>query len=173
MNGYHISQKMMHWLSALFILSLFALGVWMRTLDYYSGWYQTAPELHKSFGIMLIGIMILRSYLRLKSHTPKPLNTHQAWEVKTAHVTHIAMYALIAIILVSGYLIGTADNRGIAVFDVFDVPPLFTAFENQEDVAGFIHEWAAYCLMGLVALHIAGALKHHLIDKDKTLKRML
>lgn len=173
MNGYHLSQKIMHWLSALFILGLFALGVWMRTLDYYSSWYQTAPNLHKSFGIILIGIILLRSYLRFTLQPPKPLNTHKAWEIKTAHITHIVMYGLIAMILISGYLIGTADNRSIAVFDAFNVPPLFTAFDNQEDIAGWIHEWAAYCLIGLIGLHVAGALKHHFIDKDKTLKRML
>lgn len=173
MNQYHTPQKLLHWVSAIIILSLFALGVWMRTLDYYSSWYQTAPDIHKSFGIVLILIFFARLFFRLKLPSPTPLSNHKAWEIKVAHLTHFAMYLLLTSILISGFLIGTADNRGIEVFGLFEVPALFTPFAEQEEIAGAVHEWAAYILIGLVTLHVAGALKHHLIDKDQTLKRML
>jgi cytochrome b561 len=167
------SQKILHWISGLGILGLFGLGVWMRTLDYYSSWYQTAPNIHKSIGIIMIAMIALRIILRIKFPTPAPLKTHKLWEIKIAHIVHLTMYAFLITILATGYLIGTADNRGIDVFELFEVPALFTAFNEQEDIAGFVHEWGAYILMGLIALHAAGALKHHFIDKDKTLKRML
>lgn len=145
----------------------------MRSLDYYHSWYQTAPDIHKSIGILLILLIVVRVILRGVFPAPKPLLTHQKWEITLSHLVHILMYLLIFGILISGYLIGTADNRGIDVFSFFEVPALFTAFEEQEDIAGFIHEWSAYVLMALVALHIAGAVKHHVMDKDDTLKRML
>jgi cytochrome b561 len=145
----------------------------MRTLDYYSSWFQTAPDMHKSFGIILIMIITVRVFVRWKLKMPAPLENHASWEIKSAHLAHFIMYILLSCILVSGFLIGTADNRGIEVFGLFEVPALFTPFAEQEELAGAVHEWAAYILIGLVTLHVAGALKHHLIDKDQTLKRML
>lgn len=173
MSQYQTPQKLLHWISAIMILGLFGLGLWMRSLDYYSSWYQTAPDLHKSIGFFLIFVVLIRMLCRLKLQAPPPLNNHKAWEVKAAHLTHFAMYGLIALILISGYLIATADDRGFDVFGLFEAPSFFTPFAEQEEIAGAIHEWSAYALIGLVSLHVAGALKHHFIDKDKTLKRML
>lgn len=173
MNQYRTSQKIFHWVTAALILSLFALGVWMRTLGYYDAWYQTAPHWHKQIGILLIVLMLGRVVGRLILGAPDALTSHQKWEVKLAHFTHWALYLGVFIILLSGYLIATADNRGIEVLGVVTLPVLFTPFAQQEDIAGLIHEWGAYIVMGVVALHVAGAVKHHLIDKDSTLKRML
>jgi len=173
MNQYRPSQKIYHWLTAVLILSLFALGVWMRTLGYYDAWYQTAPHWHKQIGILLLGLMIGRIIWRIALGAPDALSTHQKWEVKLAHLTHWALYLGVFVILFSGYLIATADNRGIELLGLVTLPVLFTPFEQQEDIAGFIHEWVAYLVMALVALHAIGAIKHHVIDKDSTLKRML
>jgi len=173
MSQYHISQKAFHWVSAILILGLFALGVWMRTLGYYDAWYQTAPHWHKQLGILLLVIMVVRLALRLFKSVPAPLSNHQPWEIKVAHITHAVLYLGVFAIMLSGYLIATADNRGVEVLGLFTLPVLFTPFEGQEDIAGAIHEWGAYLLMGIVALHVLGALKHHIIDKDSTLKRML
>ena len=173
MDKYLPSQRFFHWTSALLILGLFALGVWMRTLSYYDSWYQTAPIWHKEIGVLTTLLIIARLIWRVKTERPKPLASHKPWEIKLAHLAHGLMYFLIFVIIVSGYLIATADNRGIDIFGLFEVPAMITAFENQEDVAGFIHEWVAYGLVALVVIHVAGALKHHFIDKDSTLKRML
>lgn len=173
MNQYSPTQKAFHWITALLILGLFALGVWMRTLGYYDAWYQTAPHWHKQLGILLLALMVLRLVWRVLKGTPAPLNNHKAWEVNLAHVIHWALYIGVFLIILSGYLIATADNRGIEVLNWFTLPVLFTPFEDQADVAGFIHEWGAYLVMAVVALHILGAIKHHVVDKDSTIKRML
>lgn len=173
MTSYKPSQKWLHWLSAVLILGLFAVGVWMRTLGYYDSWYQTAPHWHKQFGMLLLLIMVVRIVWKFIAKSPAPLENHKPWEVKSAHLTHYVLYLGVLLIIASGYLIATADNRGIDILGWFTVPVLFTPFDGQEDIAGDIHEWGAYILMGFVALHVAGALKHHFIDQDKTLKRML
>lgn len=170
---YSPAARTFHWLSALMIFALFGVGVWMRTLDYYHPWYQPAPDLHKSFGIVLAVIILVRFAYRFIQAAPKPLNSHKVWEIKLAHFIHGLLYVGLLIIFISGYLIGTSEGRGVIVFDLFEVPALITPFEDQEDIAGFIHEWGAYCLMAAVGLHIVGALKHTFIDKDATLKRML
>lgn len=173
MSKYPLNTRLLHWLSALLILSLFALGVWMRSLDYYSAWYQTAPNTHKQVGVLLLVLMVVRLLWRIKNPTMPVLNTHKTWEIKLGHVVHSVLYMAVFIILFSGYFIATADNKGIEILGLFDIPALITAIEHQEDIAGLIHEYVAYGLMTLVALHIAGALKHHFIDKDTTIKRML
>lgn len=73
----------------------------------------------------------------------------------------------------SGIMISTADGRDIWIFDWFAVPFPNAFIDDQADIAGFIHQYLAYSLIGLVVLHAAGAIKHHVIDKDNTLKRML
>lgn len=75
--------------------------------------------------------------------------------------------------IISGYLISTADERPIEVFGWFSVPSFGSFIDNQEDIAGTIHEWLAYVLIALASVHALAALKHHFIDKDNTLKRML
>ena len=86
---------------------------------------------------------------------------------------HRLMYALMYLLLLSGYLISTADGRGINVFGLFTVPASISGLQNQADIAGELHQWLAYVLIGLTSLHVLAALKHHFVDRDQTLKRML
>lgn len=164
----------LHWLVALLVIGLYPLGWYMVELDYYDEWYRTAPHWHKSFGIALFGILVIRILNRLLNSAPDALSSHQAWEVKAAKATHVLLYLLLLVSCVSGYLISTADGRGISFFDLFDVPALPTVlFEQQEDIAGEIHEWATNLLIVLSGLHAVAAIKHHLVDRDDTLRRML
>ena len=173
MEKYSPISRLFHWISALLFIGLFAMGIWMRNLGYYDEWYQPAPELHKVIGITFFVWMLARVIWRKLHPAPAPLSSHQSWEKKLAHIVHAALYVSIFIIMMSGYLIATADNRGIDFYGLFEVPVLINAFESQEDWAGLIHEYLAYAVMALVVLHAAGAIKHHVFDKDHTLKRML
>ena len=75
--------------------------------------------------------------------------------------------------MISGYLISTADGRPISFFGWFEVPALITGINNQEDIAGDVHFYMAWTLVILASLHGLAAIKHHLIDKDSTLTRMI
>ncbi len=170
---YGLVSRLLHWLVALVVFGLFGVGYWMVELDYYSEWYKTAPHYHKSVGILLALTMIFRLIWRLTNPTVQPLSSHKKWEVTLAHWAHGTLYVLLFALFISGYLISTADGREIEVFNWFGVPALGEFIENQEDIAGAFHKWIAYTLMAIVGLHLAGALKHHFFDKDKTLTRML
>ncbi len=172
-SNYGLVSIVFHWLLALIIVSLFALGYYMVDLNYYHQWYKTAPELHKSIGFVCFVLMLLRLMWRIGQITPRHLPSHTAVERKLGKIMHQMLYLLVFIIMISGYLISTADGRGIAVFEFFDVPALGVSIENQEDIAGLVHKWLAYLLIALVVLHAWAALKHHFIDKDDTLKRMM
>ena len=168
-----IVSKSIHWLVAITVFGLFGVGLWMVDLTYYDSWYRTAPSYHKSVGVLLGVLMIARVLWMLRAGKPKPLVSHQRWEVISAKATHVLLYVLVFAIITSGYLISTADGRGLEVFNWFQIPSLGEVIENQEDVAGEVHELLAFGLIGLAVLHAAAAIKHHFIDKDLTLKRML
>jgi cytochrome b561 len=161
----------LHWLTALAVLGLFGLGLWMVELSYYDDWYRQAPALHKSVGILLFAGLVLR--LIWRGLNPAPAPRGKAWERRSAAVVHRLMLAGLLLLMVAGYLISTADGRPIAVFGVFEVPATLHGIDGQEDWAGWFHRWLAYGLMALVALHAGAALKHQFIDRDGTLRRML
>lgn len=171
-NRYHGFSVFMHWLMALLIFGLFGVGFWMVDLTYYSAWYKTAPHYHKSVGIVLALLLLARLAVMFKKCKPAPLASHSKAVQRVSKVTHLMLYLLIFCIVVTGYLISTADSRGIEVFNWFVVPGFGEFFDQQADIAGLLHQWLAYGLIALVVLHALGALKHHFIDKDATLKRM-
>jgi len=163
----------LHWLVALFVFGLFALGYWMVDLDYYSEWYKQAPALHKSFGLCLLLVMIFRALWKIFQIQPDSIETHKSIEKRLGGLVHLLLYLLLFVIMFTGYFISTADGRGIEVFGLFEIPGFGSFIENQEDKAGLVHQYMAYFLMFVVFLHAAAAFKHHFIDKDRTLLRML
>lgn len=170
---YSVAMRILHWLTAVLILGLFAVGLWMRSLSYYDSLYQVLPFWHKSVGFLLLALVLLRLVVRACSIQPQSLPSHKAWERVLAAGTQWLLYGLLFALFISGYLIATADDRPASFFGWFDIPVLLSAFPNQEDVAGLFHEYFAWGLIGLSALHGLAALKHHFFDKDVTLKRML
>lgn len=165
--------KIIHWISAIALFALFALGYWMVGLDYYSPWYQTAPHWHESVGVLLLFATIFRLIWRNINVMPEAIITHNSQERKQAVTAQILLYILLFLIMFSGYLIPTADERSIIVFTWFELPSLGKLFTQQEDIAGSIHLWGAYSIMVLSLVHALAAIKHHFIDKDETLLRML
>ncbi len=170
-ENYNIITRVIHWLSALCIVGLFAVGLWMVDLSYYSEWYRTAPHYHRSIGILLAIVTLFRIVWKHMSASPK--SEGKAFEIVTAKLAHSAMYLLLITIFATGYLISTSDGRGIEVFDWFTVPGAGELFPNQSDLAGEIHFYAAWAVILIAGLHALAALRHHFIDKDNTLRKML
>lgn len=172
-SGYGWISIAIHWLSALVIFGMFGLGLYMVDLTYYDDFYKTGPYIHKSIGILLALVMLGRLLWKVMGSKVAPLATHKSWEVRLAHVVHFLLYMIFFMIAVSGYLISSADGSSIEVFGIFEVPSAIDSIDNLEDIAGDVHECLAWLLIGLVVFHVLGAMKHHVIDKDNTLRRML
>ncbi|MGF2733526.1 cytochrome b [Marinobacter sp. DUT-1] len=162
-----------HWLVAAAVIGLFALGYWMVDLSYYDDWYRRGPDIHRSVGILLLAVMVIRVIWRFTNPPPLPLSDHQRLEVLAAHAAHGLLYALLFVAMVSGYLISTADGSSISVFGWFEVPSVTGQVKGMEDVAGSIHYWSTWAIVILAGLHALAALKHHFVDRDRTLLRML
>ncbi|HEY0633817.1 MAG TPA: cytochrome b [Gammaproteobacteria bacterium] len=163
----------LHWLVALTVFAMFSLGLWMTSLDYYHPWYHRAPALHKSIGVVLFALVVVRLLWRWFNRQPTPLPSHTRFERMAARWVHALLYLLLFAVMVAGYLISTADGRPIEVFGLLSIPATITSIPNQEDVAGDIHLLLAITLITLALLHAAAALKHHFVDRDNTLRRML
>jgi len=160
-----------HWLMALMIFGMFALGVWMVDLGYYDTWYHDAPYIHKSFGMLLLFALVFRLIWRWVNVLPALMG--EAWGKFVGLLVHRLHYVLLFILLVSGYFIPTAEGVGIDVFGWFTIPASLSFQKTEADLIGLIHRYAAWAVMALAGLHAGAALKHHVIDKDNTLLRML
>lgn len=172
-KDYGIVSIFLHWLVAFTVIGLFAVGYWMVGLSYYDELYRTVPFVHKSVGVLLFIVMIFRMFWRFYSKPPKAESSLKKHEKKAAHAVHFILYALIFVIMISGYLISTADGRSVDVFNWFSVPATFVGLQNQAYIVGQVHWYAALALIIFVGLHALGAFKHHFIEGDHTLKKML
>ena len=161
----------LHWSMAIGITGMFCLGWWMVDLDYYDAWYQRGPNLHRSLGVVMMLLWLARLGWRWAS--VQPVMAGDRLQTRLASTLHWAFYVLIPLLGMSGYLITTADGRGVAVFGWFTIPASLTGFDNQEDLAGEIHWYLALCIIGGACLHSLAALKHEFIDRDGTLSKML
>ena len=172
-DTYGVIAVTLHWLVAMVVPGLFALGLYMRSLTYYDAWYDPGPYIHKSVGVLLCLVLITRLAWRLLSPPPPPLPTLTPFERRASGFVQVLFYVLLFTIMLSGYLISTEDGRPIEVFGLFAIPATLSHLPHQADVAGIVHLTLAYGVITLVVLHALAAFKHHFVDHDRTLRRML
>ena len=168
---------LLHWLSAIAVIGLFALGLWMTGLQYYDPWYRDAPMLHKGIGVIFIFFLFLRLCWNLYNPTPESPPNAKRYEMVIARIVHFVLYFMLFLMLPTGYLVTTAKGHSLDVLGWFEIPSIVTGKElniqNLESVALELHEIIAFSIIGLASLHALAALKHHFFDKDNILKRML
>lgn len=172
-NRYGLVMILIHWVMALAIIGMYPLGLYIDSLTYYDPAYRTVPHWHKSIGMLVFAVLVIRIIWKWVNPTPKAIPGHGALVKLGTKLGHLALYLLMFVALASGYLISTADGSPIEVFGWFSVPALPELVERQEDVAGAVHYWTTTALIVLAGLHALAALKHHYIDRDETLLRMV
>lgn len=189
---YTKTAVILHWLIAIAIFSMFALGWFMEGLPK-DGAKQTAYDLfnfgiytwqladaatprtfyfnlHKSIGVTILGLIVIRVLWRVTHKPPALLASYKVWERKLATGVHHLLYLLMIALPVSGVIMATYSKYGIKWFGY----PLIKGLDNNAARESFkeIHELIGIVILVMLILHIAGALKHHFVDKDDTLKRM-
>lgn len=169
-QGYGLTAILFHWLVVAGVIGLFALGLWMVDLSYYDPNYRSSLALHKSIGVALFVVVAARLIWRLLN--PQSAPHGRPWERHLANTVHRLLYLLLFAALIAGYLISTADGRPIEVFGLFELPATLTG-SNQEDWAGAIHETLVWTIIVVAVLHAVAALKHALVNRDGTLRRMV
>ena len=170
-HAYGWVSIVLHWLMAAQIAALFALGAWMVDLTYYDAWYHRAPALHQAIGMLFLALLALRMLWRGANRQPQIEGANR--ERLAAVIVHRLHYVLMLAVGISGYLIPTAEGRGFDMPPGLHVPALFSLTSAQADINGAVHRYAAWALMLLAGVHTLAALKHHFINRDATLMRML
>lgn len=172
-DRYGLLSIALHWGIALAVFGAFGIGLWMGELGYFHPWFHRAPDLHQALGLVVGVLWLLRSAARLLQHKPPPLPQTSRLQQALALLAHAAMEFLVLLVLLSGYLMSTADGHPLQVFGVAVLPALGQLGLPPDDFAGLLHQWLAWVLVLVAALHTMAAFKHHLIDRDCTLRRML
>ena len=172
-DGYGSVTKCLHWLIALSMIGMIWLGWWMVGLSYYDSWYNRGLALHRAIGMVVLGLACLFLLWKLISRSPPLQKELKPWEKAGAHLAHGLLLLAIFAIPLTGYVISTSAGKGFSMFDLFEVPAYFASSEATRDLAITAHYYLAYGLIAVIAVHAGAALKHQLIDKHGTLKRML
>lgn len=173
---YHAVAVFLHWTMAALILGLILVGLTMG--DYPIKYKFLAYNLHKSFGLTVLLLSVARVYWRLTHKAPPLPDGMKGWEKLAAHGTHLLLYGLMIGMPLSGWIMVSADAKYPTVFfSLFEVPqfPLPAAYDTHATHETFegVHYYFAMGTLGLLTLHVGAALKHHFINRDAVLRRML
>jgi cytochrome b561 len=171
MNNFSRSARWLHWSMALILLSLLFAGLTMvRSLE---PWQLPLMQLHKSFGVVAFGLVLVRLAVRMR-HTAPPLPADLvSWQRFSAHASHVLLYACMLAMPVSGYLMQNTAGRPIEVFGLVTLPALLDVNLANYGLLREFHGWLAMGFILLILLHIGAALQHGLIRRDGVLRSML
>ncbi len=162
----------LHWLIALLIFATFPLALYMTDL-HLSPLKLRLYNYHKWIGIIVLALALFRLYWRTTHRPPAMPETMKKWENIAAHAMHHTLYLLILVIPVTGWLMSSAKGFQVVLFGVLPLPDLVGKNKELGDLLKEIHETLNYLMLGLVVAHVAAALKHHFVERDDVLTRMV
>lgn len=169
-DDYGLIARLFHWLIAVIVMGLLPLGLFMTGMEN-SPLKMDVYAVHKSFGLLVFFLGLGRVVWRFVSPPPDHLESHEHWEVTLASAAHFWLYVCIIGMPLTGWLMSSAMEFPVPFFGV-QLPHLMGKDERLGELFEQAHGILAYTLLFVLALHVAGALKHHVIDKDETLQRM-
>ncbi|MEM7044628.1 MAG: cytochrome b/b6 domain-containing protein [Pseudomonadota bacterium] len=172
-QGYGAVARAFHWITALLIIALFALGWYMADLDNADPTKFSLYQVHKSIGITVFVLAVLRLLWRLTQKAPPWPGHMSSWERFAAAGAHWALYALILVQPLVGVLQSNADNFPIVFWGQIQLPALIGPSQALGETLTEVHHLLANALAGLVLLHVAAALRHHIQLKDDVLRNMM
>ena len=160
----------LHWVLALMITGAFAVGLYMVDLPF-SMQRLKLYNWHKWAGVIILALSAGRLLWRLTHRPPADLPM-PAWQARAAHAAHQALYVLFFAVPLSGWAYSSAAGFPIVLFGMLPLPDFVPVSRELADTIKPFHGWLAKGLAAIVVLHVAGALKHHFVDRDGLLKRM-
>lgn len=167
------TSQLLHWTIAALILSIGAVGLAMGELPRSPKWFWVYT-LHKSLGLTVLALVLVRIAWRLYAGAPAPVEGTPRWQARLASLTHGAIYVLILAMPLSGWLYDSASGlRPFRWFGLAEVPKLSPPHEALADAMHETHELLFWVLIALVIGHAGAALYHHFVRRDATLARML
>jgi cytochrome b561 len=166
---YNILMRGLHWVSAILIIALLGVGVYMANFN--STYKYDLYALHKSFGIIILFVTLLRIITRLLSRIPKLPSGFNIIEIKLSNTVYFLMYLLTLTMGVSGYLMSDLSGYPVKIFN-FKVFSIFNINSEMANIFHSIHIYSAYILIGIISLHILATIKHIVVEKVNLLPRI-
>jgi cytochrome b561 len=160
----------LHWLLALLIVGNLALGLYMSGLSFSMARLKLY-NWHKWAGMVILALSAARLAWRLW-HRPPPTPPMPGWQRQAARTTHALMYTLFFAVPLAGWAYSSSAGFPVVVFGVLPLPDWVAVDRALSEVLKPLHQWLALSLGALVLVHVAAALKHHLVDRDGLLNRM-
>ncbi|MGE5153749.1 MAG: cytochrome b [Bdellovibrio bacteriovorus] len=175
---YTLIQRLLHWLIVLLAFGLLGVGLTLGNLGYEgtvaafgSDTTNLLYTYHKTFGVLLLGLMVLRVLLRVTVGTPPYRQPLAAWQAAASKVVHGLFYLVLFALPVVGWL-GTAAGGFPVQFFGWELPGLIGKDEDLGKALFEIHGWLGWILIALIVIHVAAALMHWLIQRDGVVERM-
>lgn len=170
-RGYGTVARIFHWVVALMVGVQIPTGIAM-TSEPLAAWADPLFALHKGAGALLLVIVAARILWRISHRPPAAPDFLPTLEWRIARATHIVLYALLVVMVVSGYVRTIGDNYPIELLDALGIPPLLPEMPRVAGAMLVVHRFTAIALVGLVAVHVSAALRHQLIERQPFLSRM-
>ena len=162
----------LHWLIAIAIFGSFAVGLYMADLPL-SPQKLKLYSWHKWAGVTIFLFVAVRLGWRLLHRPPELPAGMPDWQRKVALVTHVLLYVLMIVIPLSGWLMSSAKGFQTVWFGILPLPDLLSKNEELGKLLAEVHELLNWSMATLVVAHLGAALKHHFLDRDDVLTRML
>ena len=179
-NRYGGVAQTLHWLIVALIITQWVLAQLAEAAGHDKAAHPAAAlhqlallARHKSVGLTIFALAIVRLVWRFVSPPPPMPNTMPRWQVKAAQLTHFAFYALLLLLPISGLVMSAASNYPVSYFGWFTIPNIVAPDEALKDIMKERHEMLFDILMVVAVVHVIAALKHHFVDRDGVLRRML
>ncbi|MBE3031711.1 MAG: cytochrome b [Actinobacteria bacterium] len=163
----------MHWIVALLIFAAFGLGLYMTDIPGFTPTKLKLFSYHKWIGITVLIFAVLRVLWRLTHPAPAPVQGMPKWQHAAAEAAHIGLYLLILAVPLTGYLLSVAAGVKVVYLGLWELPMPFDKSDALKDIFGIAHEWLNWTMAAIVVVHILAALKHHVVERDGTLRRMV
>lgn len=163
-------SKTLHWLTAVLIFVQIPLGFYAESLKL-SPLKMDIFVWHKSLGMLVFLLLILRLLWRIKGTIPKTVGASLIQQY-AAQAAHCLLYGLMVLLPISGWITSSAANIPIKLFWLIPLPALVGPDDALKSLAAEVHEISVFVLLAVLILHIGAALHHHLLLRDNTLKRM-
>jgi cytochrome b561 len=170
--AYTLKARVLHWLSAILILLMIPLGVVIAN-DWGGPFQDRLYDLHRSLGITLIPLVLLRLYSRW-AEPPQPLPQDiPPFQRLVAHATHGCLYGLLLVQPILGWMATSAFRAPVSVFGLFELAPICPENRDTSERLFLAHAVIGGALTALVIAHIAAALYHHFVRRDRVLMRII
>jgi cytochrome b561 len=170
--GYTATARVLHWITAVLVLGMIVVGVIIAN-EWGGRWQESLYNLHKSTGMVLLPIVLVRLVYRWMQPPPPLPDDIPAIQQFAAHATHYALYALLIVQPLIGWIGTSAYRAPVPFYGLFNLPPIWPENRALSDQLFAVHRFLGVAIAVVAAMHIGAALFHHFVRRDRVLMRMI